>query len=97
MSDAQTSTSDLTAQGFYLSVTGEERGLVNRVFKRPLARMAKEDQETFVEALVFLDLHRRREPDPAGRASAMTVGQLQDYFADDEQDEDEEAVAAGEG
>ncbi|MBZ2197274.1 hypothetical protein [Occultella gossypii] len=71
-----------TALEFYESVTGEERGLVNRAFGNPLAHMAKADPETWVEALVFLDLHRQREPDPKARASALTVGELQSWFAE---------------
>jgi len=85
---------DLTPGQFYDTVTGEERGLVKRAFREPLAQFAKDDKETFVEALVFLDLHRRREPDPKARAHAMTIKELQDYFADDE---DEEADDSGEG
>jgi hypothetical protein len=94
------STSDLTAKEFYQSVTGEERGLVSRVFKTPLAKLAKSDEETFMEALVFLDLHRSREPDAAGVAHRMTVAQLEDYFPDppakDDDAADEGGDAAGE-
>ncbi|MDF2805466.1 MAG: hypothetical protein K0S43_412 [Cellulosimicrobium sp.] len=84
-------TSDRTAIEFYNTVTGEERGLVGRVYKRPLGKMTNEDPETFIEALVFLDLHRRREPDAQGKARGMTVGQLQDYFADESEDDAGEA------
>lgn len=83
------STVDVSANDFYNSVTGEERGLARRVYKTPLARLAKDDPESFVEVLVFLDLHRRREPDPQARAGAMTVGELQDYFSAAEDGEDE--------
>ncbi len=75
--------SDLTTLEFYHSVTGEERGLVGRVFKKPLAKLSTEDPETWIEALVFLDLHRRRDPDAQGKARAMNVGDLQSYFTDD--------------
>ncbi len=78
---------DLSPTAFYQTVTGEERGLVGRVFKTPLGKLASEDSETFVEALVFLDLHRRREPDAQGKAHTMTVGQLQSYFADESEDD----------
>ncbi|MFJ2297387.1 hypothetical protein [Oerskovia paurometabola] len=80
---APESESDLTPVEFYRTVTGEERGLVNRVFKRPLGKLSTEDPETWIEALVFLDLHRRREPDAQGRARAMTAGDLQSYFAEE--------------
>lgn len=74
----------VTAGTFYNSVTGEERGLVNRAYGRPLGLAWKGDPETFVEMLVFLDMHRNREPDAQRRASALTVGELQSWFADED-------------
>lgn len=72
----------MTAKEFYRSVVGGERDMVARAFKTPLGVLSKNDPERFVEALVYLDLYRRREPDPQAKAAAMTVGELEDYFAD---------------
>lgn len=89
--DTQGQHPNLTPQEFFRSVTGEERGLVGRVFKKSLSKLSTEDPETWIEALVFLDLHRRREPDAQVRAHAMTIGELEDYFAGDSEDPSGEA------
>ncbi|MGW6225759.1 hypothetical protein ACWFQT_01470 [Cellulosimicrobium cellulans] len=83
--------SDKTALEMYHSVVGGERDIVSRVFKSPLARLAKDDPETFTQALVLLDLRRRGEGDAQGKAAAMTVGELQGYFAQESEDDAGEA------
>jgi len=83
---------EMTAVEFNRTVVGGERDMVTRTFKSPLGMLSRDDPYRWIQALVYLDLHRRREPDPQAKAAAMTNGELEDYFAATVLDADGEVV-----
>lgn len=91
---------ELTAEDMFKSLTGFEEIAVSRSFGEDLSTL-REKPFTFMRALVFADRRRQGLNDHEAReyALGMTLGQVEEYFPDDEPEivPDEPVTEMGKG
>lgn len=95
-------TSDLTADDMFDSLTGFEEIAVKQTFGVPITELAKTDPLQMVRALVFAHVKRGgvvKDSEARKVAQGLTLGQVDDYFADDAGDPmpDEPVTEQGKG
>ena len=80
------STTDKTAEDLFKSLNGFDEIAVSRAFGEDLS-VLRTKPFTFVRALVFVDLRRggAKDGDAHKQAMTLTMGELEDYFAQDEE------------
>lgn len=91
---------ELTAEDMFKSLTGFEEIAVSRAFGEDLSKL-RERPFTFMRALVFADQRRHglNDHDAREHALGMTLGQVEEYFPDDEPEivPDEPVTEMGKG
>ena len=80
------SQTDKTAEDLFKSMNGFDEIAVSRAFGEDLS-VLRAKPFTFVRALVFVDLRRggAKDGDAHKQAMTLTMGDLEDYFAQDEE------------
>lgn len=93
-------TSELTAEDFFRTITGYDEIAVSRAFKEDIAAL-RERPFRFIRALAFIAERRDGAKDSIAYAEVMnmTVGDLEEYFAEpvDEIDPDAPETDQGKG
>jgi len=91
-------TNEMTAEDFFRTMTGFDEIAISRAFSEDIADLRKKPF-TFMRALVFVDFRRQGKHDVEAHQDALgvTVGELEDYFAEDKPEFDPEAPETDQG
>lgn len=93
-------TQEMTAEDFFRTINGFDEIAIARTWGADIADLRKKPF-TFMRALVFVDFRRQGRNDNEAHQDALslTVGELEDYFAEDapELDPDEPETDQGKG
>lgn len=80
----------MTGEEMFESLTGYEEIAISKMFDAEITHLAEAKPTTFMRALIFIA--RTREglaaPDAKKAVMEMSLGECNDYFADDEPDVD---------
>ena len=79
-------TSPMTGDEMFESLNGFDEIAIAKAFGRSVQTLAREDEITFLRALTFVDFRRNGRTDAEAHTDAMnlTIGMLNDYFAEAE-------------